>query len=364
MKLHSVKSLNQDDIHPFLVKGGKNTEVIDQKKRRSDYIVQKKQPNFEDKWTCGPLIGQGGMGKIFFVHLEKKETNSVGFKKIQIKKASKLVMHEDDPQRCVKIMNTSPRSIMKKLVHDSIGAHENVIQMLEFYQSQGLSKFVLQFIPGKTLHDHLLNHQRLPLKQILQQIASGLAHIHGRGIVHRDIKLDNIMMDQNHHIKIIDFSLAAFYKINGQLCTFCGSIPFCSPEVIKRIPYIGPEIDVWSFGIVMYALATGRLPFEGNDTIIIPQIMWDAPKFHLVEDLHLRSLIIKMLEKKSKQRCTITDVLSHPYFKKEDMVSDGLNLRSHSDNVLCGKHHSDDVKIFKKHKLWSIQEVDEEDENC
>jgi serine/threonine protein kinase len=95
------------------------------------------------------------------------------------------------------------------------------------------------------------------------QIISAVDHLHKHNICHRDLKAENLLLDSNHDIKLADFGFSNFYKKDSWLNTYCGSPPYCSPEIFEGRQYIGPETDVWSLGIVLYVMVCGVLPFEG-----------------------------------------------------------------------------------------------------
>lgn len=89
--------------------------------------------------------------------------------------------------------------------------------------------------------------------------------MHANNIVHRDLKIENIMISDSSEIKIIDFGLSNLYDSRKQLHTFCGSLYFAAPELLKANPYTGPEVDVWSFGVVLFVLVCGKVPFDDEN---------------------------------------------------------------------------------------------------
>ncbi|VEN51643.1 unnamed protein product [Callosobruchus maculatus] len=95
------------------------------------------------------------------------------------------------------------------------------------------------------------------------QILSAVEYCHNRNIVHRDLKAENLLLDSNNSIKIADFGFSNYYTPGGQLSTWCGSPPYAAPEVFEGKKYVGPEIDIWSLGVVLYVLVCGALPFDG-----------------------------------------------------------------------------------------------------
>lgn len=113
--------------------------------------------------------------------------------------------------------------------------------------------------------DYIISHGRLKEKQARKfgrQIASALDYCHRNSIVHRDLKIENILISKTGDIKIIDFGLSNLFSPRSHLKTFCGSLYFAAPELLQAKQYIGPEVDVWSFGIVLYVLVCGKVPFD------------------------------------------------------------------------------------------------------
>ncbi|GBP88302.1 hypothetical protein EVAR_89878_1 [Eumeta japonica] len=96
------------------------------------------------------------------------------------------------------------------------------------------------------------------------QILSAVEYCHERRIVHRDLKAENLLLDANMNIKIADFGFSNYYAAGELLATWCGSPPYAAPEVFEGKRYTGPEIDIWSLGVVLYVLVCGALPFDGS----------------------------------------------------------------------------------------------------
>lgn len=124
---------------------------------------------------------------------------------------------------------------------------------------------LFEFVNGGQMLDYIISHGKLKEKQarkFSRQIASALDYCHRNSIVHRDLKIENILISKTGDIKIIDFGLSNLFSPRGHLKTFCGSLYFAAPELLQARAYTGPEVDVWSFGIVLYVLVCGRVPFD------------------------------------------------------------------------------------------------------
>jgi serine/threonine protein kinase len=124
---------------------------------------------------------------------------------------------------------------------------------------------LFEYVNGGQMLDYIISHGRLKEKQarkFSRQIASSLDYCHRNSIVHRDLKIENILISKTGDIKIIDFGLSNLFAPQSHLKTYCGSLYFAAPELLQAKPYTGPEVDVWSFGIVLYVLVCGKVPFD------------------------------------------------------------------------------------------------------
>jgi serine/threonine protein kinase KIN1/2 len=131
---------------------------------------------------------------------------------------------------------------------------------------------LFEYVNGGQMLDYIISHGRLkekPARKFSRQIASALDYCHRNSIVHRDLKIENILISKTGDIKIIDFGLSNLYSPRSALKTFCGSLYFAAPELLQARQYTGPEVDVWSFGIVLYVLLCGKVPFDDQS---MPQL--------------------------------------------------------------------------------------------
>ena len=178
---------------------------------------------------------------------------------------------------------------------------------------------VMEYVAGGELFDYIVSKGRLTemeARRIFQQILSGIEYCHYHGVVHRDLKPENLLLDQDHNIKIADFGLSNLIRDGEFLHTSCGSPNYASPEVICGSMYAGPEVDVWSCGVILYALLCGSLPFDDEN---IPNLfkkikngIYSLPG-HLTE--LSRDLIPRLLVVDPLRRITIPEIRQHPWYR-------------------------------------------------
>ncbi|RUS88221.1 hypothetical protein EGW08_003987, partial [Elysia chlorotica] len=173
---------------------------------------------------------------------------------------------------------------------------------------------------------HLLAHGRMNEKEArrkFRQIVSAVSYCHRRGIVHRDLKAENLLLDANLNIKIADFGFSNFFTPNLPLKTWCGSPPYAAPELFEGVEYDAPKVDVWSLGVVLYVLVCGALPFDGSSLQSLRNRVlagkYRVP-FYMTRDCE--NLISNMLVVDSEKRYSIAQIVQHPWMRpgSEDNV--------------------------------------------
>lgn len=126
----------------------------------------------------------------------------------------------------------------------------------------------MEYAAGGDLFDYILKRGVLAEHEsrlLFRQIAMAVYYCHKHQICHRDLKLENILLDQNCNAKIADFGLSNIFDDRRLLKTFCGSPLYASPEIVRGIPYCGPEVDCWCLGVLLYALVYSAMPFDGSN---------------------------------------------------------------------------------------------------
>uniref|UniRef100_A0A663LYU5 non-specific serine/threonine protein kinase n=1 Tax=Athene cunicularia TaxID=194338 RepID=A0A663LYU5_ATHCN len=187
----------------------------------------------------------------------------------------------------------------------------------EVMETKSMLYLVTEFAKNGEIFDYLASHGRLSESEARRkfwQILSAVEYCHGRKIVHRDLKAENLLLDSNMNIKIADFGFGNFYKSGEPLTTWCGSPPYAAPEVFEGQQYEGPQLDIWSMGVVLYVLVCGALPFDGPTLPILRQRVLEGrfriPYFMSEECEHL---IRRMLVLDPSKRLTIAQIKEHKW---------------------------------------------------
>ncbi|TPX51115.1 hypothetical protein SeMB42_g01042 [Synchytrium endobioticum] len=205
-------------------------------------------------------------------------------------------------------------AIMLLLRHPHICALYDLVLLDEFYY------MFFEYVNGGQLLDYIISHGKLKennARRFVRQIVSAVDYCHQNSIVHRDLKIENVLIDRHGNIKLIDFGLSNLYSPDSQLQTFCGSLYFAAPELLNAKAYTGPEVDIWSLGIILYVLVCGRVPFDDTS---MPVLHSKIKAGHVEFPSHLshecKHLILRMLVTHPAQRASMLEVKTHPWMVK------------------------------------------------
>ncbi|KAI0434357.1 protein kinase SNF1 [Xylaria sp. FL1042] len=198
--------------------------------------------------------------------------------------------------------------------------HPHIIKLYSVIKTQNEIIMVLEYAGGE-LFDYIVSHGKLDEQQarrFFQQMICAVEYCHRHKVVHRDLKPENLLLDDQLNVKIADFGLSNIMTDGNFLKTSCGSPNYAAPEVISGKLYAGPEVDVWSCGVILYVLLVGRLPFDDDH---IPSLFAKIQRGvftipHWIKP-EVADLIRKMLQTNPVQRATIDDIRQDPWFSKD-----------------------------------------------
>ncbi|KAF9934742.1 serine/threonine-protein kinase KIN2 [Linnemannia zychae] len=259
-------------------------------------------------------LGAGSMGKVKLgVHSRTRDKVAIKIiPRVQPNPNMTPAQQEKEDNRETRTIREA--SIMMVLHHPYIVSLYEVMVLPHHYY------MILEHVDGGQMLDYIISHGKLKEKharKFARQIASALDYCHRNSIVHRDLKIENILISKSGNIKIIDFGLSNLYSPRSHLSTFCGSLYFAAPELLNAKVYTGPEVDVWSFGIVLYVLVCGKVPFDDQSMPALhAKIKRGFVEYPAWLSNDCRHLLSKMLVTVPSQRATMAEVLAHPWMNK------------------------------------------------
>lgn len=283
-----------------------NRQSVSSKSRRAPREVR------FGAYILGSTLGEGEFGKV------KLGWRKDGKQPSQA--AIKLIRRNCIPRGSEK-ENKIYREInaLKKL------AHPNIVRLEEVLQNDKYIGIVLEYASGGELFDYILEHRYLKESmacRLFAQLVSGVDYMHSKGIVHRDLKLENLLLDKHKNIIITDFGFVNSFHGNDFMKTSCGSPCYAAPElVVSSEPYEGRKVDVWSCGVILYAMLAGYLPFDDDPQN--PDGDNIARLYHYITHTPLtfpeyiqptpRDLLRKIIVSNPRKRIDLKQVRSHPW---------------------------------------------------
>lgn len=198
--------------------------------------------------------------------------------------------------------------------------HPHIIKLYEIIETPNALYLIMEYCPGGELFDHIVNCGHVPEKdacRFLHHILSGVEHVHGMSVVHRDLKPENLLLDESGNLKLADFGLSNFYEPGQLLKTACGSPCYASPEMISGKSYVPSRCDIWSLGVIVFALVCGHLPFEDNNTGGLYRKILNAE--YVIPDTvskGARDIIKSMLTIDPEKRITAAEIRKHAWYNQ------------------------------------------------
>ena len=253
---------------------------------------------------------------------------------IKILKKNKII-HREDVERIEREI-----SILKKL------SHINVIKIYKINEDKEKYYIFMEYCENGELFHYIVERQRLTEEEssfFFYQLINGLEYIHSQNIVHRDLKPENLLLGKHNILKIIDFGLSNFCEVDNFLETPCGSPCYASPEMVSGKKYNGHIIDIWSTGIILFAMMCGYLTFEDQDNdILFKKILKCKIKYpEYLSDIVV-DLMKKILVREPEKRITLNEIKLHPFYlkgkilfskKHPDLVNEVEKINSNNNGV-------------------------------
>ncbi|TVY71318.1 Protein kinase kin1 [Lachnellula suecica] len=316
----SHHSRHPSDMSTAVANGGGPAPVVTPQESRTSGRSGKSRttiPAQTGNWVLGKTIGAGSMGKV------KLARRPEGGEQVAVKIVPRGSTDDGHNQSAAdraradhskEVRTAREAAIVTLLDHPYICGMRDVVRTTYHWY------MLFEYVNGGQMLDYIISHGRLKEKQarkFSRQIASALDYCHRNSIVHRDLKIENILISKTGDIKIIDFGLSNLFAPRDHLKTFCGSLYFAAPELLQAKAYTGPEVDVWSFGIVLYVLVCGKVPFDDQSMPAlhakIKKGIVDYPSWLSPE---CKNLISRMLVTDPKQRASLQEIMCHPWMIK------------------------------------------------
>jgi len=251
-------------------------------------------------YIIGKKLGEGSFGKVM-EGLHETTLQKVALKFLHVKTTQEKINLERETR------------IMKLLNHPNI---IRLYQVIEVPESK-TTCLAIELANGGEVFQHIVSNRYLSeeeSRKFFRQLILALEYCHRNMVIHRDLKPENLLLDENKNIKIMDFGLANLMKIE-MLASNCGSPTYCAPEILQSRKYIGPEVDIWSIGCILYAMVTGNCPWPGET--LQEQVAYtlkgkcaNIPS-HVSEEC--KDLIHRILTVDPKLRPTLAEIQKHPW---------------------------------------------------
>ncbi|CAH8679149.1 unnamed protein product [Schistosoma haematobium] len=255
------------------------------------------------KYSLIQTIGKGNFAK---VKLAQHLTTGM---KVAVKVIDKTLLNHSSLQKLFREVR-----VLKSL------NHPNIIKLLEVIESEKHLYLVMEYASGGEVFDYLVSHGKMNEKDArckFRQIVSAVQYCHQKMIVHRDLKAENLLLDAELNIKIADFGFSNYFSNSQKLDTFCGSPPYAAPELFLGRKYEGPEVDVWSLGVILYTLVSGTLPFDGkNLKELRERVLRGTYRVPYYMTHECEMLLKKMLVLNPAKRISLQEVMNDPWMNQ------------------------------------------------
>ncbi|KAI8822789.1 kinase-like domain-containing protein [Chytriomyces cf. hyalinus JEL632] len=261
-------------------------------------ILASNTVNIVGNYVLGRTLGEGSFGKV------KLATHTLTGQEVAVKVVDKI--HAAVVAREIETW---------RHLH-----HPNIAQLLEVLVTESKIYMITEYCEGGEAFDYLCSVGRMDdgeaaTRKLFREIVMAVGYCHEKNFVHRDLKLENVLLTKDLTVKVIDFGFTRPFKEQHLLDTYCGSVAYAAPEMILGKKYSGPQADIWSLGVILYTLLCGSLPFDDDNESIVHQKISELD-YELPDYLHedSKSLISQILKINPTDRISVQDILLHPWF--------------------------------------------------
>lgn len=261
-----------------------------------------------DDYVLGVQIGQGAYAVVRTA--VKRATSS----KFAVKTYEKTKLM--DPHR--------KRSVQREIEILGQLRHQNIVKLFETIDTSKQLHLVLEHVGGSSLHSYLKRRPNRRLdeaegRRLFKQVLLGIEYCHHKLVTHRDIKLENILLDESNNIKIIDFGFSTCFSHDKKIKMFCGTPSYMAPEIVARVEYSGPPADVWALGVLLYVLLCGCYPFKAQtDKELYKKIQYGQFAIPPHVSQGARSLINRIMRVDPKKRPSVHEILKDNWIVSTD----------------------------------------------
>lgn len=268
-------------------------------------------------YTLGKLIGKGSFGKVYLANHKLSNGSKVRNSILSVW----TLPVADCKQVVLKSAKKDDANLAREIHHHRQFTHPHIARLYEVIVTEELVWLVLEYCPGDELYNYLLEKGPLEpakVQRIFTQLVGAVSYVHNKSCVHRDLKLENILLDKHGDVKLVDFGFTREYEgKSNYLQTWCGTVCYSAPEMLKGEKYAGEKVDVWSLGIILYALLVGELPFDDDDEMVTKaKILKEEPKYPDHFPAQAKDLCQLLLSKRPILRPTLADILQHPWLSE------------------------------------------------
>ncbi|KAF0030212.1 hypothetical protein F2P81_016943 [Scophthalmus maximus] len=291
--------------------------------RNSIALCSDEQPHIGN-YRLLKTIGKGNFAKV------KLARHILTGREVAIKIIDKTQLNPTSLQKCKRISLFD----LLYLSWKKSGHRANAVQLFEVIETEKTLYLIMEYASGGEVFDYLVARGRMKEKEArakFRQIVSAVHYCHQKNIVHRDLKAENLLLDADANIKIADFGFSNEFTAGSKLDTFCGSPPYAAPELFQGKKYDGPEVDIWSLGVILYTLVSGSLPFDGqNLKELRERVLRGKYRVPFYMSTDCEGILRRFLVLNPAKRCSLEQIMKDKWI---NVGFDSEELKPHAEPV-------------------------------